>query len=370
MLREGFYAQDTITVRGRPLLIHTENDAVRHLGQIIGNHDIDKAVFIYDPNVPREFLRQCAACLGRDDPAFIRLPYAGEATKSLAGIQLLLDRISPLATRDSSIISVGGGATSNAAGMVAGLLYRGVKLIHIPTTTLAQADAAIGLKQAVNSTSSKNIYGLYHQPLAVLNDLRVLSALTTDSIRDGLAEVAKVGLSISLEIYNLLLMRADPRIRTILPEPDLGRALHTAATVKLRGLSEDPYEVGDLRLMELGHVTAHTLETSSCFRISHGTAVAAGLAVEARYSVELGVAKDRDLVQTFQALLSDRLGFQKIRNAPGAAAFEAALANSNKRSAQGIEIILPIQVGMTSVSTVTDQAQLTAAYRTSRIFAD
>lgn len=363
-LTERFVAQETTLVRGMPLLIYTEHNAVRYLGSIIRGHAIDKTVFVYDPHVPRAFLQRCAASLGGEQFIFITLPHPGESAKSLGAVQSLLDAISPHATRNSVIVAIGGGATTNAAGMASALLYRGIKLIHIPTTPLAQADAAIGLKQAVNSGKSKNIYGLHHQPLAVLNDLSMTSTPTTEVIRDGLAEVAKVGLAANLEIYNRLLNVADPQLRTIVPESELGRLVHMAAVTKLRRLSEDPYETRSLRLMELGHVAAHTLEAASHFKLSHGTAVAAGLMVEARYSIDIGAAEDADLMTKYRVLLNDRLGFAEgLPHAPRVTEFSIALAYSNKREARGIEITLPIEIGKTIVSTLTDRGRLSEAYR-------
>jgi 3-dehydroquinate synthetase len=348
------------------MLIFTEYGAIGRLRSIISDYAIDKVIFVHDPKVPRAFLQQCAGQLRPDQSAFVALQYGGEVMKSLSTLQWLLDQISLHATRDSGVVAVGGGTTSNAAGMAAGLLYRGIKLIHIPTTPLAQADAAIGLKQAVNSVRSKNIYGLYHQPLAVLNDLAVMPTLSTETIREGLAEVAKVGLATSPAIYALLMDWADPNLRTILPEPKLGQVIHMAAMAKLQGLPDDPYETGHLRLMELGHVTAHTLEAASNFTISHGTAVAAGLMVEANYSLEIGTARDNDLICKFQTVLSDRIGFARhIAEAPSVANFSMALANSNKRGAQGIEIILPVRIGETVVATITDHTRLSKAYFTS-----
>ncbi|CNE32542.1 3-dehydroquinate synthase [Mycobacterium tuberculosis] len=261
---------------------------------------------------------------------------------------------------------MGGGATSNTAGMAAALLYRGVRLIHIPTTPLGQADAAIGLKQAVNSAQSKNIYGLYHQPLAVLNDLDVTSTAPTGIIRDGLAEIAKVGLAASTEIYELLLSLADHRLRTILPEPELGRVVHLAAATKLRGLPDDPFETADLRLMELGHIAAHALEAASGYSISHGAAVAAGLIVEAEYSTRQKIARDGDLVAKYRHLMYGRLRFRSsLPDAPDTSRFVSALAGSNKRGAHGIEITLPVRLGQTCVATLRNYGDLAEAYRVS-----
>ncbi|MDY6854753.1 MAG: iron-containing alcohol dehydrogenase [Thermodesulfobacteriota bacterium] len=164
----------------------------------------------------------------------------GEKSKSLSTANRILDDMLPFMTRDSVIISFGGGVVNNLAGTVSSLLFRGTRLVHIPTTFMAQADAAIGIKQAVNSPSAKNAYGAYHTPLCVFNDIDFMKTLSVGHWRCGLSESVKVGVARSPEFASGLkeIIKKCPNFSDV----DIYHLIEETIYQKITGLNQDPYE--------------------------------------------------------------------------------------------------------------------------------
>ncbi|MEW1548318.1 3-dehydroquinate synthase family protein [Streptomyces tsukubensis] len=204
---------------------------------------------------------------------------AGEATKSPAGLEELLAAVHRAgAQRRTLLLGVGGGMVCDLVTTAAAHYLRGTPYALLPTTLLAQVDAAIGGKGGIDAFGAKNLLGAFHHPAAVVIDPDLLSTLPEPEIRAGLAEVIKVAL-----ITDPALFAELERHEGRLPEGDaLERIIHAAVTAKLRLLAQDPFEQGDLRrLLNLGHCVGHPFEAASGYRVRHGEAVAAGIAVAA-----------------------------------------------------------------------------------------
>jgi 3-dehydroquinate synthetase len=216
----------------------------------------------------------------------------GEAAKSMTVLQEHLEQaLSYGATRRSVVIAFGGGVPGNLAGTIAGLLFRGVRLVHLPTTTVAAMDSVLSLKQAVNSSVGKNHFGLYKVPEAVYVDVRMLQTLPSRELRSGLSEFVKNALAIRPEIL--------PRVREVLSGGELASApnllwmLEESVAAKLAVMRSDPYEQGMGLVLEYGHTVGHAVELCDFRRrgsdaISHGEAIALGGLAAARLSQELG----------------------------------------------------------------------------------
>ena len=181
-------------------------------------------------------------------------------------------------TRGSVILGLGGGTILDVAGFVACTFKRGMKLVVVPTTLLAQVDASIGGKNGVNMIS-KNIIGTFYHPRLVAIDPNTLSTLPEKDYKSGLAEVVKYGL-IDEEVYSLLkgnvkaLQNRDLNL--------LERIIEKCVNVKMEIVAKDPMEVkGDRMVLNLGHTVGHAIEAASGFNVSHGEAVAMGLVAEA-----------------------------------------------------------------------------------------
>jgi 3-dehydroquinate synthase/2-deoxy-scyllo-inosose synthase len=184
------------------------------------------------------------------------------------------------------VIGLGGGLTGNVAGLVAALLYRGIRLVQVPTTFLAMSDSVLSLKQTVNAGCGKNLLGTFHKPEFVWVDLGYLSTLPADAIRAGLCELVKNALTIIPnrfeEVFGLLHPSAA------YPDASLRRFLDLSLEAKCSVMRDDPRERGSAMILEYGHTVGHALELESGGKISHGMAIGLGMLVAAKVSRMLG----------------------------------------------------------------------------------
>jgi 5-deoxy-5-amino-3-dehydroquinate synthase len=206
----------------------------------------------------------------------------GESAKSFTTIELLTRSFATQGLlRDDVVVAVGGGVVGDTAGFAAAVYHRGIDLVHVPTTLLAQVDAAIGGKTGVDLPEGKNLVGAFHQPLGVLADVSSLTTLPEREYRSGLGEVAKYaliepGLLDTTEIADLLRDRASDVLDR---EPaTLTDLVARCAAIKAHVVTADEHERTGLRaILNYGHTLAHALETVSGYDLYHGEAVAIGL---------------------------------------------------------------------------------------------
>ncbi len=203
----------------------------------------------------------------------------GESVKqwAFAG-QVLQDALAAGCGRQSVVLALGGGATCDLAGFVAHLLGRGAPLLLMPSTLLAQVDASVGGKCAVNMPAGRNLVGAFHPASDVLIDPSLLQSLDPAEYRSGLAELLKIGIIGDEQLFEALVHQ-----RQATPEL-ISRAVRLKAAIVAR----DPYDLGERRTLNLGHTLGHALETASAHQLRHGEAVAIGIAAMARYSAAAG----------------------------------------------------------------------------------
>jgi 3-dehydroquinate synthase len=186
--------------------------------------------------------------------------------------------------RHSYVVAVGGGAVIDMTGYAAGTAHRGLRLIRVPTTVMAQADASIGVKNGINAFGKKNFLGTFTPPWAVLNDCNFLTTLSRRDWLSGVAEALKValikdaGFFAFLEKSALALQNRDMEV--------MQQLIHRSAALHLAHIANggDPFEFGSSRPLDFGHWAAHKLEQLSSFELRHGEAVAIGIALDATYS--------------------------------------------------------------------------------------
>jgi 3-dehydroquinate synthase/2-deoxy-scyllo-inosose synthase len=194
------------------------------------------------------------------------------------------------ATRRSVVLAFGGGAPGNLAGLMAALLFRGVRLVHVPTTTTAAMDSVLSIKQAINSERGKNHFGTYHAPDAVLTDVSLLATLPPRELRSGLCEAAKNCLAIEPEVLGEL---RDVLVRGDLTSPSLLLwLLDVSVAAKTRVTAADTREQRAGLALEYGHTVGHAVELSDGRppdeRLSHGESVAFGMVVAAHLAHRRG----------------------------------------------------------------------------------
>ena len=204
--------------------------------------------------------------------------------------------------RHSCCIAIGGGAFLDAAGLAAALFHRGVRLVRVPTTALAQCDSGVGVKNAINYAGSKNLLGTFAPPWAVLNDADFLETLPLPLLLDGIAEAVKVAAIKDIAFFRSI-ERAAPQIRRR-NLPIIRRILKRCALLHLDHIatSGDPYELGTARPLDYGHWAAHKLELLSQHRLSHGHAVAVGIALDALYAARTGLLPGKQAARLISTL--------------------------------------------------------------------
>ncbi len=186
--------------------------------------------------------------------------------------------------RRSYVAVIGGGAVLDAVGFAAAIAHRGIRLVRFPTTTLAQADSGVGVKNSVNLFGKKNWVGTFAVPWAVVNDADLLSTLPDRDFRCGFSEAVKVSLLKDPAFFDRLCVgAASIREREM---ADAGPAIRQSAEWHLRHITQggDPFEALEARPLDYGHWSAHKLEVMSEFQLRHGEAVGIGVAVDTVYS--------------------------------------------------------------------------------------
>ena len=191
--------------------------------------------------------------------------------------------------RHSYVIAVGGGAVLDAVGLVAATTHRGVRHIRIPTTVLAQNDSGVGVKNGVNLQGVKNFVGTFAPPFAVLNDLEFVMALPDRDKIAGMAEAVKVALIRDAQFFGWIERHMDDL--ATFERSAMARMIRRCAELHMRQIGQggDPFESGSARPLDYGHWSAHKLESLTRHHVRHGEAVAIGMALDARYSVLVGL---------------------------------------------------------------------------------
>ena len=210
--------------------------------------------------------------------------------------------------RHSYLIAVGGGALLDVAGFAAATAHRGVRLVRVPTTTLSQADSGVGVKNGLNAFGQKNFIGTFTPPFAVFNDFNLLATLAPRDKRSGYVEAVKVACIRDAKFFDELERNAE-KLAVFEPEA-MKQLIRRCAELHLDHIASggDPFENGSARPLDFGHWSAHKLEQLSNFKISHGEAVAIGMALDVVYSREIGLLNPAAAARILNLL--EKLGFK------------------------------------------------------------
>ncbi|MGD1927780.1 MAG: 3-dehydroquinate synthase [Leptolyngbyaceae cyanobacterium] len=231
----------------------------------------------------------------------------GEASKNDASLieqlQRSMDEVG--LCRHSYVIGIGGGAVLDMVGYAAATVHRGIRLIRVPTTVLAQNDSGVGVKNSINAYGKKNFLGTFAPPYAVLNDFTFLTTLDDRDWRSGMAEALKVALIKDAEFFAAI--ETDAAALAHREMPPMQAAIHRCARLHMAHIAGhgDPFEMGSSRPLDFGHWAAHRLEQLTQYRLRHGEAVAIGIALDSTYSYLSGLLSREDwqrICQTFQTL--------------------------------------------------------------------
>jgi 3-dehydroquinate synthase len=226
----------------------------------------------------------------------------GEQYKSLATASRVFDvLVANRVARDAVVVALGGGVVGDLAGFVAACYQRGIALVQVPTTLLAQVDSSVGGKTAVNHPGAKNMIGAFHQPAAVLADTDTLQTLAPRELRAGLAEIIKYGLIQDAAFFSWLEDNLDALLAR--SAPALTYAIHRSCQIKAGIVGRDEREQGERALLNLGHTFGHAIESATGYvDWLHGEAVGTGMLIAADMSARMQ-AIEPQVVERLKRLL-------------------------------------------------------------------
>jgi len=276
----------TVALDERSYAIHVGDRLLEQAGELLSPFASRRAVVVTNPVVAKHHLEPLQAALTSAAIAtdVVVVP-DGEAHKDWRTLYAIHTRLLELkAERSTALIALGGGVIGDLAGFAAATYQRGVPLIQIPTTLLAQVDSAVGGKTAVNHPLGKNMIGAFYQPRVVLSDTATLRTLADREYRAGIAEVVKYGAIRDLALFEWLEANIDALVER---DPDAIRhAVVESCRIKAEIVSADERETGERALLNFGHTFGHAIETATGYgQWLHGEAVAAGMVRAAKLSV-------------------------------------------------------------------------------------
>ena len=283
----------------------------------------------------------------------------GERYKQLQTVSKVYEAlIRANADRASTVITFGGGVIGDLAGFAAASYLRGVALVHVPTTLLAQVDSSIGGKVGVNHALGKNLIGAFYQPHAVIIDPSVLGTLPRREFRAGLYEVIKYGMTSSPSLFERV---ARERKAIFARNPDvLTAVIGESCRIKAEVVTQDEKETGLRRILNFGHTAGHALEAVTSYRrYRHGEAVGYGMLVAAELAVSRGALAESDR-KALAAVIASLGPLPPITDI-SIAEILVAMQRDKKMVAGRLNFVLPTAIGSTAIVDDVTEAEMNAA---------
>ncbi|MCL7713458.1 3-dehydroquinate synthase [Stenotrophomonas mori] len=328
------------------------------------------ALLVSDDRVAPLYLERVRRALQAARPDLVIADHvipAGEASKTLQHFGATLQALAGLgATRDATVLALGGGVVGDLAGFAAACWMRGVDCVQLPTTLLAMVDSSVGGKTAVDLPQGKNLVGAFHPPRAVIADTGVLRTLPPRELRAGLAEVIKYGGIGDPAFFQWLQAQRDALLAG--DDAALAQAIARSCEHKAAIVERDPLEKGERALLNLGHTFGHAIETAQGYgapdnaNLNHGEAVAVGMVLAARLSALLGMADTADT----DALRDLLLAYGLPVTIPAGLEADALLAHmrlDKKNLAGRLRLVLWRGIGKAEVVPDVDESAVLAVLR-------
>ncbi len=306
-------------------------------GEIIRNtSDVRRIAIITDSTVEGLYLK--TACRSMEESGLRVSSFSfleGEKSKNMQTLSGILEFLAGAdLTRKDMIAALGGGVTGDLSGFAAGCYMRGIPFVQLPTTLLSAVDSSVGGKTAVDLKAGKNLAGLFLQPSAVICDTDCLKTLPRETLADGCAEAIKTGVLSGETLFSL--------IESGNAAENMPGLIAQCVTFKGKIVEEDEFENGIRKTLNLGHTVGHAVEKCSDYEITHGHAVAIGLAVISRSAVRMGLCSTSCAGRIENALIKYGLPVMSPFSAPELA--RAALSDK-KRTDNMITLVLPRHIG-------------------------
>ncbi len=294
-----------------------------------------RVAVITDSNVAPLHLQRVMGLLPRGAASYV-FP-AGEASKNLSSIAGMLDFLANAQlTRSDLVVALGGGVAGDMAGFTAAIYLRGIRVVQIPTTLLAAIDSSVGGKTGVDLPHGKNLAGAFWQPSGVLCDTGLLETLPRRILFDGVAEAVKYGVIRDAELFRTL---STPNGL----QEHLREIIARCVEIKAEIVAGDEFDRGDRALLNFGHTIGHAVERRSHFGISHGQAVAIGMAAITRMSERLGWCREPELHLALEKTLR-QYELPVALPYPWEELVEAML-HDKKRSGDSLSLVVPETLG-------------------------
>jgi 3-dehydroquinate synthase len=321
-------------------------------------HLMAETIVVTCPPVWRALGDQLTGLLGGHAPVVIP---DGERSKTLTTVTRLYDAfVKRKADRTMIVLAVGGGVVGDVAGFAAATYLRGLRVVQVPTTLLAQVDSAIGGKTGVNLAAGKNLVGAFHAPALVACDPRVLGTLPRREFRAGLYEAVKYGVIASRPLFDTI-AGTLPAIFSRAPGT-LVPLIGACCRIKAEVVAEDERETGRRRTLNFGHTIGHALETVTRYRrFRHGEAVGLGMLAAGELAAARGEFPRADC-EALRAVITQMGPLPSTRDLAVAEVL-AAVAHDKKVAAGTLHFVVPTAIGTTRIATDVTRPELEAALR-------
>ncbi|OPZ66216.1 MAG: 3-dehydroquinate synthase [bacterium ADurb.Bin478] len=326
--------------------IYCAPSALERLPELVHRHQVHEPFYIIaDQQVADLYERRLSDLLQPTGlPLFFFHTPVGESAKTLTiAEELYTWLIQNRADRSSVILALGGGVVGDLAGFVAATFMRGMRLIQIPTTLLAQVDSSVGGKVGINHRLGKNLIGAFHHPLFVLLDPLLLFTLAPRQVAAGLAEVVKYGCISDQELFDWLSDGWSDIVRLKDPQ-QIEHLLMTCCSIKARVVGNDEKEKEGRAILNFGHTIGHALEAATGFAtFLHGEAVAHGMRAAAWLSLHKGLLPHRDFLRV--CALCEQLASPPIPDSVTEERLLSLMLHDKKRTRSGQQWVLLSAIG-------------------------
>ena len=309
-------------------------------GEVAELTKAQKAVVVSDSNVWPLYGNIAVNSLEKSGFTVVSFVFlAGESSKCGATyLQLLEFLAEKQITRSDCLIALGGGVVGDLTGFAAATYLRGIAYIQVPTTLLAAVDSSVGGKTAIDLEHGKNLVGAFYQPRLVLCDTDTLNTLPDEIFRDGCAEVIKYGVLYDPNLFAHLQDKG--------PSFDREAVITRCVILKRDVVAEDEFDTGSRMKLNLGHTVGHGVEAASQYTISHGKAVAIGMAIVGRAAAKYGICSNDTAKQITGLLEAFSL---PVRTQYSAQVLYDTALSDKKRSGNLVNLIIPEEIGFCSI---------------------
>ena len=337
-MKQNFVKLETYLEKSSPLFLGYDIDDI--LFEQIEQLSPDKIFFITDNSLFSIHGATLFKKLQKHFNSHLILMNTGELSKNIFTLQCICEKIfQHKVSKDSLLISFGGGVVGNVVGLAAALIYRGIPFIEIPTTFLGQTDSVLSNKQAVNSLYSKNMLGVYYEPKVIINDIKYLISEPYRYFKSGLIESVKNGLISDKTFLDWIL--ENDNYQNIQKDIDLlYEMVYKSILSKINIITKDPSEKKHCMILEYGHTFGHALEAIGNGTITHGEAISIGMVLAAQISNKMGYMS-YDEVEFHKYIFKSKFKMNiQIPDTLSSNEVFNVMENDNKRNRNGIVFVI------------------------------